>query len=320
MAPPTTARPSTRFTPWISGNATWTVDGHCYFNSALRIDGMSRSVNAQLNIYLRLYLVRKDARHWPEIRKTPASPDLVQDWNDAEFKAFQDDVKSQADRFWDKRFCLVNVDGNNSLDVEVAGDRVRPNVDCRFEVVWANSPASAHQIINCFKLQPGKSIISFTRGTDDGSGVGQFNNTDTQVGMYQIPEYKEPCRKPYGDPLAPGGIEWRDEECPAGAIQLGAVHEVGHLLGLPHVGTARRGHQCIQAMLKDPKEGPNARPCYTEPTLADAKNIMGQGSEIAPWNAMPWVTRLFQHTGIGPQAWKVMNRTVAPAFLWPARL
>jgi hypothetical protein len=42
---------------------------------------------------------------------------------------------------------------------------------------------------------------------------------------------------------------------------------------------------------------------------------MGIGDKVAPWNTMPWVIRLFQHTGIGPQGWKPMKEIVPPKIL-----
>jgi hypothetical protein len=62
-------------------------------------------------------------------------------------------------------------------------------------------------------------------------------------------------------------------------------------------------------------ELPSGLEHHREPSYDDADNIMGIGDKVAPWNTMPWVIRLFQHIGIGPQGWKPMKEIVPPKIL-----
>jgi hypothetical protein len=114
-----------------------------------------------------------------------------------------------------------------------------------------------------------------------------------------------------GDPLSPDQtLEFY--KCPKRTDHWAVAHEVGHLIGLPHVGDFRNHHSCRKAIQDDPKGGANHNSCYEGPSHADTENIMGSGDLRATWNAMPWLIRLFQHTNIGPHAWKVALRNVPP--------
>src|SRR5262245_5404247 len=68
--------------------------------------------------------------------------------------------------------------GYSLLDVKMGRTVIRPNVDCRFQVVWSDSSANAHQIIKCFRTRHRYVLPTFVRGNDDGNGVGQFSNWD----------------------------------------------------------------------------------------------------------------------------------------------
>jgi hypothetical protein len=302
--------------PTFSGSSNWGPQP-CYFNSALTNAGVNPSTNATLTIYLRLFLLQKDAKHLFEVRKTQQQPDLLRDWGMSdpfEFAKFRQAVKENAEKFWDKRFCLVNISEYSGLDVQLGRTKVRPNVDCRLEIVWSNSAPSAHQIIKCFCVNPGQEISSFVEGDDQGNGIGQFANDLINERNNFILDAAI-CKRDVGDPLDPSGLQTIDVSCPRFYKQDGIAHEIGHLIGLPHVGVARRGHACLKAISDDPLNGVNAHACYREPSYDDADNIMGIGDKVAPWNTMPWLIRLFQHTGIGPQGWKPMKEIVPPKIL-----
>jgi hypothetical protein len=97
--------------------------------------------------------------------------------------------------------------------------------------------------------------------------------------------------------------------------QTGVAHEVCHLLGLPHVGVARRAHDCMQVMGKP--DWDNLIECYKGDTNYETRNIMGLGDAISPWNGSPWLCRLFGHVGVvAPYAWEIaVDRKVPPTVL-----
>src|SRR5687767_13608856 len=115
-----------------------------------------------------------EAKDWPHVRKTIAKPELLQDWTDAEWATFRAELKKQADAFWDDRFCLGDQSVYDTLDCRPRRQLLRANIDCRFEVIWAPSPPSSHQVVNCFRVRPGQEISGFACGSDDGDGVSQF--------------------------------------------------------------------------------------------------------------------------------------------------
>jgi hypothetical protein len=293
-----------RYEKWISGDNNWGPI-KCYFNSALSHEGVTPGSNATLTIYLRLYLVERNAKDAHLIRSSKADKDIVRDWAPGEFREFKDAVKTKCEAFWNKRLTLVNNRYDvSTFDKKVGSDTVRPNIDCCFEIVWAESPASAHQMINCFCPNPGKDFASFVRGSDTGDGVGQFAHKLAIVENRPTP-FQVTCTRDVGDPLKPLELKKQPYACPQMVDHLGVAHEIGHLLGLPHVGVARRSHDCLQAMAQKPAEGGNADICYVGNGPRDASNIMGMGNEIHEWNAMPWAIRMFKHTGIGPATWGV---------------
>ena len=145
------------FQPWRSGRGSEMGGVECCFNSKLSTQGVSPMTNATLTIYLRLHLERRDAGQVAELRKLgpgeiAINPNPLRDWgvdDTFEFSKFREQVKKEADEFWNNRFCLVNVSNFSTLDVNVGRTTIRPNVDCRFEVVWSDW-ASAHQVVKCF--------------------------------------------------------------------------------------------------------------------------------------------------------------------------
>src|SRR5690606_11070857 len=90
--------------------------------------------------------------------------------------------------------------------------------------------------------------------------------------------------------------------------QITAVHEVGHLLGLPHPGVFRKSKECLEASGGDS----GAPTCYKGSNAYDHANVMGHGMELALWNAMPWWRRLSEHTGTTLMGWRGGKGSRAP--------
>jgi hypothetical protein len=76
-------------------------------------------------------------------------------------------------------------------------------------------------------------------------------------------------------------------------------HEIGHLLGLPHIRDLLGDERCIA----DAKRGIFPDRCYGE-TPAERANIMGDGKDIWPINAKPWIDRIIAHTQIPGKTWE----------------
>jgi hypothetical protein len=101
------------------------------------------------------------------------------------------------------------------------------------------------------------------------------------------------------------------------------AHEIGHALGLPHIGVTRNLAQCRLAIILGKnfhqdtipalyKGDTNADVCYGSRSAAgDINNIMGAGSSFSHENAKPWLDRLFDHLNLNTHELVKMRASVA---------
>jgi hypothetical protein len=100
------------------------------------------------------------------------------------------------------------------------------------------------------------------------------------------------------------GVPWltpnKDQTGTAyGAQQLTMAHEIGHMLGLGHIGVLKKTPLCQAAVAfaqagldggPDFRGGENSNVCYGDyEPRATGTNIMGGGLQFSMENARPWV-------------------------------
>jgi hypothetical protein len=307
---------------WVSAETTvhpWM--GPAYFNSRLSTEGAGAGQNAKLTIYLRVWLEpvgpetpKSFCIDWPRLwnRRTNEWLPVLDEWHPSRFELFRYHVKQRSDSFWSCRnpdwgnpgFCLMPLGDWDGLDWPLGCKPThRLNVDCDFELVFANGRDDAHIMFYCVnpKWNPGKDGVfpAFARpGTAERTGVGL-------LALQNAISFRTEC----SGALLPSGA------CLAVNGQYAVPHEIGHALGMPHIGVSLGSRACMDAAmgagitrffteigLRQPDQ--NVDQCIGD-SVEDASNVMGIGSGISSVNALPWLLRLTQHTRTSPRNWMI---------------
>lgn len=184
-------------------------------------------------------------------------------WHDAAWVHFRKEYVKVVESTWDKAFILVppaRYDGFVWPD----GGR-RRNLLCRLRVQLVDLETQAHAVIQ---------VIRTALSVHGNSG---FRSSSTYLDASNV----VPRRT-------------RFNPAKASFLQTVAVHEFGHLLGLPHVSADHP--QCTPA-----DEGK----CYGT-NLTERMNVMGGGNMLDLKNAKPWLNSVVEHVTLTDRAeWKV---------------
>jgi len=223
---------------------------------------------------------------------------LIKPWKASEWAQFKNSYKQECN-FWNNNFWLIPPDNFTALDVKMGARTVRPNIYCHLYVDLVGSAAGAHRSIVVVNLDTAAN--AFFRSDDMHYSSQDVNVRDNGV--------TDEAGKP---------------------VKFYTVtHEVGHALGLPHIGQTHNDPLCQLAILLGQKlptaaqqsqfvpailqGGIGATTCYGSLGPPDrAKNVMGLGSRFEPSNASPWQERLALHTSTKSGAWKVSMTKLPP--------
>jgi hypothetical protein len=300
------------FKLWISAAAE--TGANAYFNSALSTNRAGATANARLTIYVRVLLVKRG-------RESPAPTDVSgkqfahRNWDDGtgEWEKFRLAVKRRSEDFWGQTtFCIIPPQQYRGLDWPASKPIYHLNVDCHFEMVWAAGNSDAHAIVDCYRMDA-ESDPGFRSYCGDRCCWTNFDIVESFC------HDSAACKT---NSTINGRLTgWIDgiiplyDQIPANP-QIAVAHEVGHLLGLPHVGQSRKSPDCVRAMdqlrTTGSGEGSNDASCYKGNDDYDRLNVMGQGMNLAFWNGMCWWLRLAEHTGTTLEGWKVVKGTATP--------
>jgi hypothetical protein len=257
--------------------------------------------NHALKIYLRIHLkqVNTQVATDSKRRNFPAK-----NWTPDEWLNFTTQFERQG-RLWNNRFWLIPPKYFTLLDDKSGGRAVRPNVQCFLFTEVTNSPANAHRTINVVNLD---SDAIRKNGRNPTSGT--FRSNERNMDSLDI----KPRANRYEDER---GVEHTIEN------YYTVAHEIGHAIGLKHIGVLKSRPQCTFAIsLKKHgitnvsshlQRGSNAEVCYGEhDSLGLAENIMGLGMKFEEINAEPWLKRAALHTNTRAEDWKVVLAPKSP--------
>ena len=233
----------------------------------------------------------------------------IRPWRDQAWSAWKREFKRQA-LTWANKFWLIPPANFSRLDVKVGNRTIRPCIYCHFYLDFTGA-SEAHTTIEVLNLDVAMSQLSTGRGNNDSglyrSSSAEYDSLDTTSRTNEAPDIS--------------GTVYQQ------ANYQTIVHEVGHALGLEHIGVFHGDPLCklAIAMFDNPvafdqnslpvlfKGGSNSKACYGHYASRDRyANVMGGGTIIDIRNAEPWLKRIAFHTVSDVTQWKAtMNEADA---------
>lgn len=232
------------------------------FNSTINTFVCNNKTNANLNVTIRIHFDKIN----PIIKgKAPHVDNIltrVEPWVGDEWEHWKRRFLNQTRIFWNKQFWLKTPATYNGLNWPERNPTHRCNLFCKLEIVDHPSSAGSHFTISVVKVK---------------------NWTQSDMFHWDSLDLKEFQKSQV-----------------MGIKQKGALHEVGHLIGLRHPGMGNPG--CTL----------NEDACYFT-SGGDDTVLMGKGNVIRDEDAKPWIMAAAALTGTNEGDWKVFRRYILPS-------
>jgi hypothetical protein len=247
--------------------------------------------NAELTLILKIFFQRVDptvkggSQSVVTKRGRSAGQFRLAAITDQELNTFRWKARYQANETW-RGVGLVTPNDFPGFDWPKGNPTVRPNVNCALQFELANCLSDAHATVRLVK----PSQRGFRSYVDLKQGDSTWNVTDTLWTG--------------GHALQDGGREkiW----------QHMVPHEVGHLLGLEHIGKTMDVGVCVHNPCSEAEEDIMEYGKHESFPMWFARNIMGMGSVVHACNLFPWMHAMHQHTGVARALWTPAGTHIPP--------
>jgi hypothetical protein len=252
---------------------------------------LREGANAELTLILKIFFQRVDPT--PEggrqrvviNRGTGGGEFRLAGITEEEMREFRFKALYQANETW-RGVGLVTPNDFAGFDWPKGNPTVRPNVNCSLRCELALCPSAAHATVRVGKpSEPGfRSFVNLSDGTST------WDLTD----IVWRPTLAHQDRTFLGLRMLKEKI-W----------QHMVPHEVGHLLGLEHIGKTLEVGSCFHrpGSCSNDKEENQEYGLDESFPMWFARNIMGAGSVVHACNLYPWSHAMEQHTGIAHDRW-----------------
>lgn len=255
-------------------------EGNGSFDSELNPNPVNATTNAELTLILRVYLQQVPPG---PINDTDGNQFTARAWTANAWQHWTQRYKRESEQFWSGKFWLVTPNHFSELDWPSTGRCAathRPNIWCRLRIDVVNSAANSHTQIRVARLQVPQGQ-TFNAATFR-SHAQLYDDHDLGTAVFAFGNHRYYHRT--------------------------FVHEVGHSLGLPHIGVTTGNPACAAA------GNNNAAVCYGT-NHVERQNIMGFGQQLSLNEATPWLRRIARHTNTRQADWRAERRRVYPRLL-----